>query len=168
MLRATTGEPVPLQVLLPDGQTGLFVRARIYSATGVALQTMSLAHKAEGLYMVSWTPSADGYYTVVYEVFADAGFTNPANYDKDGEQIDVNSDKLNVLRLLGLQHENAVVDQQTYSGSARLLSARIRAYASSADATTAGAAGLLFSWVLQAGYNANDQLVSYKILMSGG
>lgn len=164
MLRATTGEPVPLQVLLPDGHTGLYVRVRIFDAAGTVTDELFLPHRSEGLYTAAWTPAEGGYYTAVYEVFIDAGMTIPAGYEKGGEQIDVNSDKVNIMRLLGLQHENSVVDQQVYSGTGRLLSARVRAYATHEDAVTAGVNGLLFVWSIQAGYNTNDQLTSYKIL----
>ena len=169
MLRATPGEPIPLQVLLPDGQEDLFVRATVLSASGPWLSApesfeLMLPHQTMGLYSATWTPAVEGFYSVVYDVFYDSDCTLSAGYDRDGEQVDVNSDKLHIMRLLGLQHENSVVDQQVFSPSGRLLSARIRAYDSTANATVASNVGIRFVWTLQATYNNKDQLDSYKIL----
>lgn len=169
MLRATPGEPIPLQVLLPDGQEDLTVRATILAASGPwasapAPQVLTLPHQTMGLYSSTWVPSLEGFYSVVYDVFYDPECTLPANYDRDGEQVDVNSDKIHLMRLLGLQHENSVVDQQVFSASGRLLTARIRAYDTAANAAAALNAGIKFVWQLQATYNAKDQLDSYKIL----
>lgn len=169
MLRGTPGEPIPLQVLLPDGQEDLFVRATILPATGTWLSApdpleVPLTHQTMGLYTATWTPALEGFYSVVYDVFYDEEFSLPAGYDRDGEQVDVNSDKIHIMRLLGLQHENSVVDQQVFSASGRLLSARIRAYDSAVNAAAASNIGIRYVWTLQATYNNKDQLDSYKIL----
>lgn len=164
MLRATPGEPIPLQVLLPDGQEDLHVRAIVLSADGVEATRFTLPHQSMGLYSATWTPQVEGFYSVVYDVFHDEDHTLSAGYDRDGEQVDVNSDKIHLMRLLGLQHENSVVDQQVFSASGRLLSARIRAYNTAADAATASNIGIRYVWSLQATYNNKDQLDSYKIL----
>lgn len=164
MLRATTGEPVPLQVLLPDGQEDLFVRAIVLTSDGSEIARLDLPHQTLGLYSVTWTPATEGFYSVVYDVFYDAEYSIPTSYERDGEQVDVNSEKLHLLRLLGLQHENSVVDQQVFSSTGRLVSARIRAYDSTANAAAAANAGIKFVWTLQATYNSKDQLNSYKIL----
>lgn len=164
MLRATPGEPLPLQVLLPDGQEDLFVRAIVLTAAGQEVTRQLLPHQSMGLYTAEWTPTTEGFHSVIYDVFYDADCTVPTGYERDGEQIDVNSDKIHLMRLLGLQHENSVVDQQVFSPSGRLLSARIRAYDSADNATAAGNSGIKFVWTLQATYNNKDQLNSYKIL----
>lgn len=164
MLRATPGEPIPLQVLLPDGQEDLFVRAVVFTAAGQEVHRQVLPHQTMGLYSSTWTPTEEGFHSVVYDVFYDADCTLPTSYERDGEQVDVNSDKIHLMRLLGLQHENSVVDQQVFSSSGRLLSARIRAYDNVVNATAASNVGIRFVWTLQATYNNKDQLDSYKIL----
>lgn len=166
MLRATPGEPVPLQVLLPDGKEDLYVRAIVFTAAGEEVLRRLLPHQSLGLYSAEWVPTAEGFHSVVYDVFYDPECTLPASYERDGEQVDVNSDKIHLMRLLGLQHENSVVDQQVFSTSGRLLTARIRAYDSHANAVAAGNTGIRFVWNLQATYNNKDQLDSYKILRS--
>lgn len=164
MLRATPGEPIPLQVLLPDGQEDLHVRAIVLSSDGVEVTRFALPHQSMGLYSATWTPLLEGFYSVVYDVFHDEENTLSAGYDRDGEQLDVNSDKIHLMRLLGLQHENSVVDQQVFSPSGRLLSARIRAYNTAENAAAAANVGIRYVWTLQATYNNKDQLDSYKIL----
>ena len=79
---------------------------------------------------------------------------------KQGEALDVSSIRTNVLRLLGLVHENAVVDQQTYDSEQNLTSARIRVYDTAANANAAAAisptpylTGLKFIYEVHAEYS---------------
>ena len=168
MLRATLGEPIPLQVLLPDGQEGLYVIATVSTAQGALVAEFSLEHQVKGLYSYGWTPTAEGYYSIIYDVYMDQALQEPAGvYDRDGEQVEVTSEKTNLTRLLGLQHENSVVDQQTYSPTGKLLTARVRAYDSTLHAALSGTEGLRYTWTMQAQYNpATDQLENYRILRS--
>ena len=86
------------------------------------------------------------------------------------EDIEVTSDKTNIARMLGLHHENSVLDQQTYSNRGRLLSARLRAYNSRTHADAALAVtpddyttGLLFTWSINATYDTSDQPATFTI-----
>ena len=151
MLRATLNEAVPLQVLAADGKTDLFAQATLYSE-GAALTTLAVPHIDGGLYGTTYTPTAEGYLSVVYRFFYDAGLTIPADYDLEAEAIEVSSDKTNILRILGLLHHNAVLDQQVYDPDGNLLTARIRAYDTRAHADLAGLTGLLFTWSVVAVY----------------
>jgi len=164
MLRATLNESVPLQVLVPDGRSDLFARVHLYTASGSLLTTLYPLHVAEGLYSVNWSPSVEGYFSVVYELFLDAGFTITADYDKDGEVIEVSSEKINLARLLGLNHENGVLDQQVYNSSNRLIQARLRAYDSKVNAQAAGSTGLLFTWTVLATYDSQNRADTFRIL----
>ena len=168
MRRATTGEPIPLQVVLPDGNETYYVVATVFSGdtTDTTVTTLILQHRLKGVYSVDWVASVEGYYTVVYDVYTDSSATKSAGYDRDGELVEVTSDKSNISRLLGLQHENSIVDQQTYSNTGKLLTARVRAYETAADAEAAGIEGLRYTWAVQATYNTADQLISYRILRS--
>src|SRR5438067_2171932 len=129
MVRATLKQPVPLQAFLVDGNASLHVRARVYDSSGTLVATLFPASFAQGLYSVNWTPQLEGYYSVIYEMFTDAGFTQPAQgYDPAAELYEVCSDRLQLSRILGLLHENTVLDNQLYDSGNRLIGARLRAY----------------------------------------
>lgn len=166
MLRATLNEPVLLSSQLSDGETTLYPRVKLYNTVGAVVHTAGLSHVENGLYSITYTPVTEGFYTAVYQVFSDAGFTTAAGeYDIEAETIEVNSDKTNITRILGLVHENSVVDMQQYDTDGNLTDARIRAYNSSANAQAAGTTGLLFTWVVEATYE-NGKLSKYQILRS--
>jgi len=153
MLRATINEPVPIQVLAADGRVDLFAQAKLYRDTSL-LTTLSLAHIANGLYGSNYTPDQEGYLSVVYQLFEDSGMIVPAYYDLESETVEVTSDKLNLLRILGLLHENAVFDQQTYDAAQNLLTGRIRVYDTKDHADAAGVLGLKFTWGVHAVYTS--------------
>jgi len=154
LLRATLNAPVPLQALANDGNTGLFVRVTILNPALAVIATLYPVHIVKGLYSVNWTPTSPGYHSAIYEIFLDAGYTIIAyDYPQKGETIDVNSDKTNIERLLALEHENTVLDMQTYDGAKRLLTSRLRGYNSAANAIAAGVTGLLFEWHILATYD---------------
>lgn len=164
MLRATLNEPVPLQAFATDGNEDLFVRVRLHEAAGTVIETLTPAHVTGGLYSVSWTPDTEGYYTAVYEFFVDAALTQVSlDHERAAEQVEVSSDKTNILRLLGLAHENAILDQQVYDGNRRLVSARLRAYDSKVNAQAAGTQGLLFQWTVGAQYDQFSRASLFKI-----
>lgn len=163
MLLATPNEPVPLHALAANGQTDLYGLARIYDSVGALVSTVTLNHLNEGLYGGTFTPTVQGVLTVVYQLYLDSSHTNPAEFDKEIETIDVSDERTNIMRILGLMHENAVFDQQTYNGVGNLISGRVRAYNNKINAELAGLTGLLFTWNIQAIYNANNQLVNFMI-----
>jgi hypothetical protein len=164
LLRATLNEPVPLQALANDGNTGLFVRVTVLSPTLVVVATLYPLHIVKGLYSVNWTPTTEGYYSAIYEFFTDPGYTTVAyDYPQQGETVEVNSDKTNILRLLALEHENTVLDQQVYDGARRLLSSRLRGYNSAVNAQAAGVTGLLFEWHILATYDGQGRNNLFRI-----
>lgn len=150
-MRATLNEAVPLQVLAADGRTDLFARATVYM-NGAVVTALTLPHIASGLYGTTYTPSVEGYISVIYELFFDSGFTAAANYDLESETIEVSSEKTNIMRILGLLHENAVFDQQIYDSGGNLTSGRVRSYDTKSHALSAGLPGLLFTWAVTASY----------------
>jgi hypothetical protein len=164
LLRATLNEPVPLQALANDGRTDLFVRVTVLNPALAVEATLYPVHVTKGLYSVNWTPTAEGYYSAIYEFFLDSAYSVVAyDYPQNGETVEVNSDKTNIMRLLALNHENAVLDNQTYDGARRLLSARLRGYNSQANALAAGTTGLLFEWYISAGYDSQSRANLFRI-----
>lgn len=165
MLRATLGEAVPIQVQVSTGQADLFGRAKMYDITGTLVSTFTLPHIAGGLYGTTHTFTTGGHYTVVYQLFTDVGFTSPSVFDVEAEAIEANSDKTNILRILGLTHDNVKIDNQTYDGENNLLTSRIRHYDTEANANTGGTAGLLNTWQVTATYTAG-LLSDYRVTRS--
>lgn len=151
-LSATVNQSAPVQMAAADGNTALFAQARVYNAAGAVVTTINLTHMAEGIYAGTWTPTIEGYFTVVYQFYTDAGYTTPAAYDKQAETFDVNSIKTNLLRILALHNENSVIDQQVYNPDGNITSARIRCYDSKANALLASTAGLQFQYAMSASY----------------
>jgi len=126
---------------------------------------MQPVHISDGLYGIPYTFTTEGHYTVVYRVFNDSGFTSPATFDPAAESIEVNSDKTNIVRILGLTHDNVVIDSQVYDGvTGNLTFSRVRHYSSAANANVATGVGLLNTWNISAGYNGTGQLTQYKVI----
>lgn len=170
MLRATLNEPVPLQIFVPDGRTDLFARARVFSAAGALVTSVYPLHQLAGLYTATWTPADEGYYSAVYDLYSDPGLTTLADYERNAEVIEVSSDKTNIMRLLGLHHENSLLDQQAYTPNGRLATARLRMYDSAASLAAAaatspagGTAGLLYTWAVTATYDLSNQSKTFEI-----
>lgn len=163
MLRATLGEPVPLQIQLSNGQTDLYGRVKVYDDSGTVAVTLSLVHIDNGLYGASYTFNTEGHYTAVYQIFKDNLFTEIADFNIEAESIEASADKTNILRILGLTHDNTVIDSNTYNSGGGLLSSRIRHYDSKIHAEAAGLLGLLDTWTVSAVYDGN-KLIKYTVV----
>ena len=163
MIQATLNEAMPLQMLATDGREDLYGLVRIYNEAGALVTSIPLLHVAEGLYSASWTPTVEGWFTAVTELFFDSSYTVDAGYEKAGEQIEVTQTKTNILRMLGLVYDNSIVDQQVFDADENLLSARIRAYDSKANALLAGLTGLRFQYKVEAEYTGG-KLSKYQIV----
>jgi hypothetical protein len=170
MLRATLNEPVPLQIFVPDGRTDLFARVRVLDIAGATADTLFPLHQSAGLYSVNWVPPAEGYFSAIYDLYVDPALMTPADYESSAEVIEVSSDKTNIARLLGLHHENSLLDQQVYTTNGRLASARLRMYdsaaslaAASATSPAGGTAGLLYTWTVSATYDPSNQSKTFQI-----
>ncbi|MCJ7520988.1 MAG: hypothetical protein MUP21_02025, partial [Dehalococcoidia bacterium] len=78
---AEVNQTLAVGLKLFDGDTGQFIRARVYNSggteqTGAPISSpISLTHRALGFYSATFTPTVEGEYFVVYRVFSDAGFT---------------------------------------------------------------------------------------------
>lgn len=155
MITANINEIVPLQILVSDGNDLLFGRVTIYDSLGALVTTLDTNNFTEGLYSVNWTPNTEGYYSFIGELFSDSLKTIPASYDKVTELIEVSSQKNNILRLLGLVHQNSVVDNATYDPDGNLISSRLRCYDSAINAIPGGSSGLLFEYEINATYSNN-------------
>ena len=164
LLRATLNEAAPLHVQASNGQVDLFARVKIYDIAGTLVDTVSLPHITEGLYGATKTFTTEGFFTAAYQFFVDSGFVTPEqNFDIEVETIEANSDKLNILRILGLTHDNVHIDQHVYDANNNLTDARVRHYQTKTQALAGGATGLLNTWTVNAIYSGT-QLQTYTVV----
>jgi len=92
----TVGNVVPLQLHLDDGMTGLYVRATVRDPSDATLTTLTLDDVGGGTYTkYTYTMPDLQFIHTRYEVFNDAGFTDPATDDyRDGFDIFTRGDDL--------------------------------------------------------------------------
>lgn len=92
MSEGLVGSPVLVELVLDDRASGLYPRARVIDKTGAQVSpVLNLAEAPawSGLYQAEWlTPSA-GDFSVVFEVWMDAGYTIAADYDAAVEHLRV-------------------------------------------------------------------------------
>lgn len=169
-IAATTNESTLLALMAGDGKSDLYGQMKIYNASSVLVATVNLANVSGGLYHGTWTPTIEGDYSAVGQFYTDSGYTIDAGYYVQGENITVTDIKTNILRIMGLVHENSVVDQQTYDSDGNLVQARVRKYNNAANASAAYTAspaayntGLLFTWQVNAIYTSGA-LSNYSII----
>jgi len=173
---AKKGETVYLATNLSDGEEGMYPQAVIYRAgTGTKVATVSLIHRADGVYDAPWTPEQTGIYTALFITYMDADHTvENIIYGRASEQIIVSSasvDDLSVTlaRSMGLLHENAFIDNTVYSG-ASLIGARVRIFedSESAQAATDGGsetAGLIGTYTITSEIEgAAGQMKTYRMV----
>lgn len=87
MIITSVSEAVPLTLVLWDGATTLYPRAKVY-ADATLVATVPLVHVAEGYYLGAWVPGVTGQYSVVYTVYTDAGFlTTAPTYEKAQDRV---------------------------------------------------------------------------------
>jgi len=170
------GSPVQIVMILEDGVENHYPQAEIYDAGGtVPLSVVDLEHKAKGRYEGSWTPSSVGTYSSHFFVYTDIAHTvESIAYFREVEQIFVTSSDVDdlaaaILRVLGLSHENAFIDNTNFSANGQLISARIRIFDSKANAELATdggteTTGLVATYSMTADYEGLGRLKSYRYL----
>lgn len=173
---ATVGGSVTLAMVLSDGTTGRYPQAEIYD--GASLEaTIDLIDLGQGRYEGSWTPTAVGAFTALFNVYNDAGHTvqlTPLIYSREIEQVFValsSTDDLaaSIARILGLVHENAFIDNTVYDANSMLLSGRIRIFDSKASAQAAtkggvGEAGTTAEYTIEADYAGPGNMETYRMV----
>lgn len=171
---ARVGVAVPLVMILEDGSEDKYPQAEIYGAGGTfPVTTLSLSHTARGRYEAEWVPSAVGAFSAVFITYVDAGHSiESIVYTREVEQVFVTQSGVDdlaaaVTRLLGLNHENAFIDNTVFDVADQLLSARIRLYDSkvNAEAATDGDAhvtGLIATYTMTAEHEGLGKLKSYR------
>lgn len=101
------GEPITLSHQLPTGNNDRFVRATVFTPAGAVFATITLTNIGLGKYTDGSLvyPAAHAYLEVTYEVFLNAGLTQPDPVHLNGtskfeRQTLINSTTLTVLERL--------------------------------------------------------------------
>lgn len=171
---ATVGDAVTLVEVLPDGNTGMYPQAEVYDPGGtVPLAVVNLDHQVKGRYEGNWIPSSVGSYTALFIVYADVARTvESILYTREAEQIFVTSSDVDdlasmLIRVLGLVHENVFIDNTTYDASSMLLTARLRVFATRAEAQAATDGGSELSretYTVDAAYEGVGRMRQYRMV----
>jgi hypothetical protein len=174
-LPATVGTPVPLAMILEDGNTTQFPQAEVYAqASSSPLAVIDLVHRARGRYEANWTPASVGTYSAVFLVYADNGhMIENIVYTREIEQVFVSQTGIDdlaaqVVRILGLVHENAFIDNTVHDALGSLVAARIRIFDSKINvelATNGGSetTGLIATYEIETTYEADCRMGTYRV-----
>lgn len=172
---ATVGQPVPIVMILEDGNEDQYPRAFVYEAgASVPLTTLNLSHKHLGRYEASWTPASPGTYAVTFITYSDAGRTiENIVYARAVEQVFATSESIDnlaakIVRILGLVHENVFIDNTVHDAFGSLIAARIRIFDSKAsvEAATDGGnevAGLISTYEIETTYEVDCRMGTYRV-----
>jgi hypothetical protein len=174
-ISTTIGTPTSISTILEDGNEAQYPRAEIYAAgSPTPTETLDLPHTARGRYEADWTPSSVGIYSVVFIVYSDAAHTiENLDYTREMDQIfvsQVGTDDLaeQLVRVLGLVHENAFIDDTTYDAFGQLIAARVRLFDSKAHvelATDGGTetTGLIATYQIETTYESGYRMGTYRM-----
>lgn len=171
----TVGNPIPIVMVLEDGNVLQYPQARIYASGAVApTVVLDLDHKELGRYEAEFTPSVADVYSAVFIVYSDASHTiENIVYTREVEQVLVTNDGIDdlaakLLRILGLVHENAFIDNTVHDGFGNLVAARVRLFETKADADAATdggseTAGLVATYEVETAYEAECRMGTYRM-----
>jgi hypothetical protein len=171
---AKVGEPLPLIVVLEDGNELQHPQAEIYASGGTSpVATINLVHKAKARYEGLWTPTSVGSFSAQFFIYSDAGHTiENIVYVRDVEQIFVTESGVDdlaasIIRLLGLHRENMFIDNTEFDAFNQLISCRIRLFDSKANAEAAEdgdsyVTGLIASYTMQAEHEGAGKMKTFR------
>ena len=198
MHQAIPGEPVidQIPVYEDDGYTkhsGLTASDFVVNvwANGNPMPTaVSIVEEdASGEYILGFVPTVNGFWKVeilntynydIWFVEVEVRATDVVGLEDLLHQImdgdtglfvptdSLHSQKLDIIRILGLLHHNAIVDNQEYDTNSQLIRARVRVFDTKAHvpATSGGSEtlGLLHIYTLEASYAGLNIVTMYKLL----
>jgi hypothetical protein len=162
-------------MILEDGNETQYPRALVYAAGGAApLATIDLPHLHLGRYEADWTPSTAGVFSVVFVTYADSGHTvENVTYTRAVDQVFVTQSDMDdlaaqIVRILGLVHENVFIDNTVHDAFGSLVAGRIRIFDSKANvelATDGGSetTGLVATYEIETSYEAQCRMGSYRV-----
>lgn len=118
-----------------------------------------------GEYLVEFVPNTNGTWIVeIFVVPTQEAFKITA---VAGGAVDLTTILAQNNRILGLLHNNAILDQQTYDAEGQLLTARLRIFDTASNVPTAPngseTTGLLFQYSIEATYAGANQATRYTM-----
>ena len=131
------------------GLTPSFVFYKNASTLADVTPPPSHVELAGGVYYFEPDPNSP---EIVFQIDGGAGLPEEVRYISSSV---VPKEAEALSRMVGLLHENSVMDNTAYSGG-KLTSARVRLYDSPANATAAGATGKLFEYQITATYTGGN------------
>jgi hypothetical protein len=162
-------------MVLEDGNEVQHPQVELY-APGATSPTavIDLPHKVRGRYEASWTPPSADVWSAQFFVYADAAHTvENITYTRSIEQIVATNSSIDdlssrIIRILGLVHENAFIDNTVHNAEGSLVAARVRIFDSRAavEAATDGGsetAGLIATYEIETTYEADCRMGSYRM-----
>lgn len=162
-------------MVLEDGNSSMYPQAEIYAAGGtVPITTLDLLHKAKGRYEASWTPATVGVYSALFITYSDSGhLVESIVYSREIEQVFVSQENVDdlaakIVRILGLVHENAFIDNTVHDSFGQLVAARVRLFDSKANvelATDGGSetTGLIATYQIETTYENECRMGTYRV-----
>jgi len=162
-------------MILEDGNASQFPRAEIYAPGGTTpIAVLNLGHKARGRYEAEYTPTFVGVLSSVFIVYSDTDHTiENITYTREVEQIFVTASGIDdlaakLVRILGLVHENAFIDDTVHDATGQLLSARVRIFDSKEHvelATDGGTEtdGLVATYQIETTYENDCRMGTYRV-----
>ena len=171
----SVGDTVPLAMLLEDGNESQFPQAEIYAAGGTTpLTTLDLVHKARGRYEANYLLDTAGVFTAVFITYADSGHTvENISYSREQEQLvvtqyGIDDLAIKLIRVLGLVHENAFIDNTVHDPFGQLVAARVRIFDSKehCEAATDGGSetlGLIATYEIATTYESQGRMGTYRM-----
>lgn len=130
----------------------------VKSSDGLSVDSGNMVQEGNA-YKASTTFTSNGQHRIFY--------VSPSGYENGMKQITVFDYDFNdtetilsqLIKLLGLNHENTVIDNQVWEGC-KMLSARVRTFANKADADSA--TNVLNTYSIEATYDTNNRLNFFK------
>lgn len=99
MIQGEPGVPLLLSLMLDDGQSGRYPRAKIIDSDGIQVGSpidLTEAVAFSGLYQGEWATPVSGDYAAAFEVYSDAGYTTLADYVLTSDHIRIRSNSVDL------------------------------------------------------------------------
>lgn len=158
------GDNVLIPLQLSFGETNQYPQVLIYNSAGTLLSTNDMTHKATGFYYYDYTPVSADYYTLIFKVYTDAGHTTlSTTYGLLSDTLEVINDlEPKIKNILGLSQQNYRISSPIYDANNNLISCTIKIYPTNTD--TDNDTNVINTYTLTATYNANSELLTYKVV----
>lgn len=144
--------------LAPSGFTVVVWKDAVVQ-TGTTITITEIGTSGE--YKLSYAPTSVGFWKV--EVRINVSDEILVHFC----QVGIGAGASGMSRVLGLLHENAMIDQQQYDAQGQLVSARVRVFDSKANVPNnpegSEATGLLYTYIIESRWGGLNRNTMYKL-----